>query len=133
MQFIADNVLLITLALVSGALLVWPTIRSRTAGPALTTLQATQLINQKAAQVVDVRQAEEFSKGSVPGAKNFPADSALLRAAELKKDKPLILVDERGVHAGRLATRLRAAGFAQVFVLNGGLSAWRQAGLPLRS
>ena len=57
MQFFIDNALLIAVAFMSGGMLLWPLFRARAAGPALTTLQATQLINGKHAQVVDVRDA----------------------------------------------------------------------------
>ena len=44
-QFFIDNLLLIAVAFVSGAMLVWPFVRARASGPSLSTLQATQLIN----------------------------------------------------------------------------------------
>ena len=132
MQFITENWHLFAIAFLSGAMLMWPFFRSRASGPALTTLQVTQMINQKSAQVVDVRDAADFTKGSLPGAKNFPAAVAAERAAELKKDKPVIVIDAGGGQAGRVASQLRAAGFADVFVLAGGLAAWREAGLPVR-
>lgn len=133
MKFIADNFFWMLTALVSGGLLVWPTLRTRLGGPALTTLQVTQLINQKNAQVVDVRDAAEFAKGSLPGAKNLPLAQTADPGKELKKDKPIVVVDDRGAQAPRAASQLRAAGFDQVFVLAGGLTAWREAGLPLRA
>lgn len=133
MQFVADNVLLILIAFISGAMLMWPFFRGRASGPSLSTLQVTQMINHKSAQVIDVRDAAEFAKGSLPGAKNFPAAVAVERAAELKKDRPVIVIDAGGAHAGRIAAQLRASGFAEVFVLAGGLAAWRQAGLPVRA
>lgn len=133
MQFFIDNITLVAIAFISGALLMWPFFRSRASGPSLTTLQVTQLINQKSAQVVDVRDATEFTKGSLPGAKNMPAATVAERSSELKKDKPVVVVDAGGAHAGRVATQLRVAGFAEVFVLAGGLAAWREAGLPVRA
>ena len=133
MQFFIDNIFLIVIAFISGAMLMWPFFRNRASGPSLTTLQVTQLINQKGAQVIDVRDATEFAKGSLPGARNVPAAAAADRAAELKKDKPVVVVDANGAQAGRVAAQLRASGFAEVFVLAGGLAAWREAGLPLRT
>ena len=54
------------------------------------------------------------------------------RAAELKKDRPVLVVCDQGRSAGPAAATLRAAGFAEVYVLAGGLAAWREAGLPLK-
>jgi rhodanese-related sulfurtransferase len=133
-QFFIDNALLIAVAFVSGGMLLWPLLRSRAAGPALTTLQATQLINGKHAQVIDVRDAAEFARGSLPSAKNIPlAELGTRGPKELKKDRPVIVLCNAGNIAGRAAAQLRAAGLAEVYVLAGGLNAWREAGLPLKT
>jgi rhodanese-related sulfurtransferase len=132
-QFFIDNAFLIAIAFISGGMLVWPLVRSRAAGPALSTLQATQLINSRNAVVVDVRTPEEFAAGSLPGARNAPADKLEERTRDIKKDKPLIVLCASGSRAGRVAAQLRAIGFGEVYVLAGGLAAWREAGLPIRS
>lgn len=133
MQFLLENIFLIAIALVSGAMLLWPFVRSRVSGPALTTLQVTQLINSKNATIVDIRAPEEFAKGSLPNARNLPADKVKDRVRELKKDKPLIIVCANGQAAGKVAAQLRSSGFNDVFILGGGLAAWREAGLPVRT
>ena len=133
MQFFIDNIILIAVAFVSGAMLVWPAIRGRASGPTLSTLQATQLINSRNPQIVDLRKAEEFVKGSLPNARNLPSEKLNERLGELKKDKPVLLVCATGTSAGRVAALLRSRGFAEVFVLAGGIAGWREAGLPLRA
>jgi rhodanese-related sulfurtransferase len=130
-QFFLDNVFLIAIALISGGMLAWPLIRSRAAGPALSTLQATQL-NTRNAVVVDVRTPQEFATGSLPGARNVPVDK-LGDKLDIKKDKPVIVVCASGSRAGRAAAQIRASGYGEVYVLAGGISAWREAGLPIRS
>ena len=133
MQFFLDNIFLIAIAFVSGGMLLWPLVKGRSGGPSLSTLQATQLINSRNAAIVDVRTPEEFAKGSLPNARNVPADKLDEKMRDLKKDKPLIVVCESGNRSGRAAAQLRASGFAEVYVLAGGLAAWREAGLPIRS
>ena len=133
MQFILDNVFLIAIALISGGMLLWPLVKGRAGGPSLSTLQATQLINGRNAVVIDVRAPDEFAMGSLPNARNVPEEKIDEKTRDMKKDKPLILVCATGNRAGRLAARLRANGFAEVYVLAGGLAAWREAGLPIRS
>jgi rhodanese-related sulfurtransferase len=133
-QFFIDNALLIAVAFISGGMLLWPLLRARAAGPALTTLQATQLINSKHAQLVDIRDAAEFGRGSLPNAKNIPfAELAGRGPKELKKDRPVIVLCNAGNIAGRAAAQLRSAGLPEVYVLAGGINAWREAGLPLRA
>jgi rhodanese-related sulfurtransferase len=132
-QFFLDNILLIGVAFVSGAMLVWPLVRGKASGPTLSTLQATQLINSRNPQVVDLRNADEFAKGSLPNARNIPAGKVAERVGDLKKDKPVLLVCATGTSAGRTAALLRSQGFSDVYVLGGGLAAWREAGLPVRA
>ena len=132
MQFVVDNIFLFAVALASGGMLLWPMVRARTSGPALTSLEATRLINSKNAQVIDVRTATDFAAGSLPNAKNIPAANLKDRTGELKKERPVIVVCNTGNTAGPAAAQLRAGGFAEVYVLAGGITGWREAGLPLR-
>ena len=55
MKFVIDNIFLIAVAIVSGAMLVWPMARRGAGGPSVNTLEATQLINRQDAVVLDVR------------------------------------------------------------------------------
>ncbi len=134
MPFFLDqvNLLLIAVACVSGGLLLWPMLRERGAGPSVSTLAATQLINSRHAQIVDVRPPEQFAAGSVPNARNIPLAEIDKRCGELRKDRPVILVCNSGRTAHGAISRLRAGGIAEVYVLAGGVLAWRDAGLPIR-
>lgn len=93
----------------------------------------TALVNRENALVVDLRPIADFEKGHVPGAKNvqmsqFDPENKALAAA---KALPVVLVCKTGQTAGDAAKRLRKAGFEKVFVLDGGIGAWQQAGLPM--
>lgn len=134
MQFFLDpnNLLLIAAACVSGGMLLWPLLREHAGGPTVTTLVATQLINSRHAQVVDIRRAEDFAAGSLPSARNIPIGEIGQRGGELRKDRPVILVCQHGRTATGAAAKLRSAGMGEVYVLAGGLTAWRDAGLPIR-
>jgi len=131
-QFLTDNLFLFAIAFASGGMLLWPFVRARAAGPTVTTLEATRLINSKNAQIVDVRAASDFAAGTLPNAKNIPSANLKDRLGELKKERPVILICNTGTTAGPAATQLRAGGFAEVYVLAGGITGWREAGLPLR-
>ena len=100
---------------------------------ALRPAELTQLVNSENALVVDLRPIGDFEKGHIPGAKNvqmsqFDPENKQLAAA---KALPVVLVCKAGQVAGGAAKRLRKAGFEKVFVLDGGIGAWQQAGLPL--
>ncbi|HVL34407.1 MAG TPA: rhodanese-like domain-containing protein [Burkholderiales bacterium] len=134
MSFVQENILLIVVAFVSGAMLLWPYVRRASAGPSVSPHQATQLINREDALVVDVREPGEFGSGHILGAKNVPLariDAGGAEIAAKRKQKPVIVYCDTGSRSGKAAAVLRAQGFAQVLNLAGGLAAWRQAGLPV--
>ncbi len=131
MKFVQENLLLIVAAFVSGAMLIWPLVARKSAGATVNHVGATRLINDHNAYVIDVRNGTEFGSGHLANSKHMPLEEVLKRKDELKKDKPIIVVCEMGARATKAAGQLRADGFSQVFVLDGGLKAWREAGLPL--
>ena len=133
LKFVTDNIFLVGVAFVSGAMLVWPAVRRGASGASVSTLQATLLINQQNALVLDVRDAAEYENGHLLNARNIPLGELEPRAGELEKHKgkPVIVVCDDGNRSGKAATALRKQGFEQVFTLSGGIRAWRQAGLPL--
>ena len=133
LKFVTDNILLVGVAFASGAMLVWPALRRGAAGASVTTLQATLLINQQNALVLDVREAAEYERGHMLNARNIALGELESRAGEIEKHKakPVIVVCDDGNPSGRAAAALRKQGFEQVFTLNGGIRAWRQAGLPM--
>ena len=133
LKFVTEHIFLVALAAVSGTMLVWPTIRRSTAGPSISTLQATLLINQQNALVLDVRDAAEYEGGHVLNSRHLAIGELEARSSELEKfkAKPVIVVCESGNRSDKAVATLRKQGFGQVFSLSGGIGAWRQAGLPL--
>lgn len=133
MEFVQNNLLLIAVAFVSGAMLLWPLVRRGAGGPWVSTLQATHLINREDALVLDVREPAEYAKGHILGAKNTPLADLERRLPELAKFKarPVIVLCESGNRATNAIGILRRNGFDRAFNLAGGLAAWQQAGLPV--
>ncbi|OEU82878.1 MAG: hypothetical protein BA873_05520 [Desulfobulbaceae bacterium C00003063] len=81
--------------------------------------------------LVDVRNREKFEKIRIPGSINIPLFA--IKTKTFLKHKPLILINE-GYHYSPLereCKRLRNSGFTAVWVLNGGLNAWREKGATL--
>jgi rhodanese-related sulfurtransferase len=132
-KFVIDNWPLIAVAVVSGAMLVWPLFAGARGGARVSTLQATQMINHKDAVVIDIREQAEYSRGHIANAKSFPVKVLDERRTEIEKLKshPVIVSCDTGQRAGAAADKLRAFGLADVYVLTGGLNAWREAGLPV--
>jgi len=133
-KFVMDNIFLIAIAFVSGAMLVWPMVRRGAGGPSVTTLEATQLINRQDALVLDVREQAEFAQSHILNARWLPLSQLEARAGELEKfkDKPLIVYCASGNRSSTAASALTKRGFSKVVNLAGGFIAWQQAGLPVQ-
>ena len=133
MEFLQANLMWIALAFVSGAMLLWPLVMGQSAGPGVSPMQATLMINREDAVVIDVREAAEFAQGHIPNSRHIPLTKLEERLGELArlKDKPIIVNCASGSRAGGACANLRKHGFTKVVRLVGGLNAWDQAGLPV--
>jgi hydroxyacylglutathione hydrolase len=81
--------------------------------------------------VLDVRQADEFARGHVPGAVHMNAGDLPERLAELPKNRAIVTVCASGYRSAVAASLLQDAGFRDVTWLSGGVPAWRAAGFPV--
>ena len=132
MKFIIDNWTLILVALSSGGLLAWPILKSATGGD-LTPTGAVQLINREKAVVIDVCEASEFAVSHIGGAKNIPLGQLKEKLVGVVKNKelPLIFVCQTGRRSSNAAGVAKGLGYLKAQSLNGGLSAWQAANLPV--
>ncbi|MFC6633503.1 rhodanese-like domain-containing protein [Microbulbifer taiwanensis] len=94
--------------------------------------EVTRLINGEGARILDVRDRSEFSAGHIVDAVHIPHGEVAERVSELAayKDKPLIVADKLGQHAGAVGRLLKQQGF-QVRRLQGGMTEWANQNLPL--
>ncbi len=131
MNFIIEHIFLIGIVVISGGALLWPalTMRGKRASP----LEVTQLINRGKSLVLDVRDTAAFANGHLRDAKNIPLTELVGRVGELdkSKSKTVVLVCQKGVRSPLAAKVLAKAGFEDVVSLDGGVTAWQAAGLPL--
>jgi rhodanese-related sulfurtransferase len=124
------------IAVVSGTMLIWPYIqRARGGTREVGTLQATQLINHANALLLDVRETKEYEGGKLPNAMHLPLSQLKDRKGELAKyaKRPVIAYCDRGNASRSAGGLLKEAGFADVYLLQGGFQAWKSAGLPVES
>ncbi|MGN1209122.1 MAG: rhodanese-like domain-containing protein [Duodenibacillus sp.] len=130
-QFLIDNILLLAIILVCVVTLSAPYIASKRYGPEVDSSSATDIINHKNAQIVDLRDPKDFKKECIARSINIPADRIHHEFAErLDKTRPVLLVDEDGRRARMASPLLRGVGFKEVYILQGGLRAWRRASMP---
>jgi rhodanese-related sulfurtransferase len=130
-NFIIDHVFLISIVLLSGGALLWPVLTAR--GKRASPLEVTQLINRGKSTLLDVRSSAEFAVSHLRDAKNIPLPELTKRIAELGKVKArsIIVICETGTRSPSAASMLEKAGFEDVLCLDGGLTAWQAAGLPV--
>ncbi|ULL01666.1 rhodanese family protein [Bradyrhizobium sp. I71] len=99
--------------------------------PTITPTDAGRLLD-KGATLIDIREADEHAREKIPGARNLPL-SKLDDADLAAHHKPIIFHCKSGArtqaNAPRLAVKLDPA--CEAFVVDGGLDAWRKAGLPV--
>lgn len=114
--------------------MLWPLFSGIAAGAKqIGTLEVTRLMNTGEAVIVDVREAAEFSAGRIPKSKNFPMVDLSKRLSELDKFKsrPIVVTCASGSRSTGAVRLLKGAGFSDLYLLKGGLSAWREASLPV--
>ncbi len=134
MEFIKSNIWLIGLAIGSGLMLLMPTMKKSAGGVAnLSPAESVTLINRSHALVLDVRDEAEFATGHIAEAINVPLANLAARLPELKKyqNKAVLVNCQLGGRSVKACAILRNAQFSQLHNLQGGLSAWLEAKLPM--
>ncbi|MHB1802558.1 MAG: rhodanese-like domain-containing protein [Actinomycetes bacterium] len=83
-------------------------------------------------QVLDVRAAAAYAAGHVPGATSLVSDSAdaSARLGGLDRNQTYLVYSQTGRRGAQATTLMHRMGFKHVYVIQGGLAAWQQAGLP---
>jgi phage shock protein E len=80
--------------------------------------------------LLDVRTAEEFNSGHIPGATNIALPDLPQQMNTLPKDQPIVLYCRSGARSSSAASMLVEAGFEDVHDL-GGIIRWQQQGHPV--
>lgn len=80
-------------------------------------------------QLIDVREPVEHAESHVDGAKLLPLGRIEARYGEIDRSKPVIVMCQGGKRGAAALEKLRALGFTDVRNLEGGLNAWKAAGL----
>lgn len=82
-------------------------------------------------KILDLRTDKEVSEGMVPGAEqlDFLADDFDSKLSELNKSTTYYIYCRSGGRSGRALTQMTELGFKKVYELQGGMNAWKTAGL----
>lgn len=102
-----------------------------TPAPEMTVAEAVRARAVGRAQIVDVREADEWVTGHIPGALHIPLGDVGRRSGEVDADRPLITVCRSGRRSLIAADAFRKAGYADAASLAGGMIAWENANQPV--
>jgi rhodanese-related sulfurtransferase len=87
--------------------------------------EAAQILREKGARLVDVREPWEFATTRIEGSLHLPMGEVATRAhKELDMDERLVIVCHHGVRSLNATAWLRRQGFEKVQSLRGGIDAW---------
>lgn len=115
------QILIIALVLLF-AIGVFRFFRQRTYLKTLTEQQFRE--GYRKAQLIDVREPQEFKRGHILGARNIPLTQLKQRLIELRKDKPVYLYCQSGSRSARAAQLLHKHGYEDINQLKGGFKKW---------
>ncbi|EMY7238290.1 rhodanese-like domain-containing protein [Listeria monocytogenes] len=76
------------------------------------------------AQLIDVREPNEFDAGHILGARNIPVTQMKNRTTEIRQDLPVYLYCQTAQRSNRVAIMLYKRGYKQVYQLKGGYRKW---------
>lgn len=100
--------------------------------PTIHPAQARHLL-AKGAILIDIREADEHARENIPGSRNLPLSKLGEADLAAHQGKQVIFHCKSGArtraNASRLASKLE--GTCEAFIVEGGIDAWRKAGLPV--
>jgi rhodanese-related sulfurtransferase len=76
-------------------------------------------------RVVDLRPATAYAEYHIPPAENIPVAS--LNTSSLQRNEKIVLYAEDGARAAQAWMLLKARGYQGVYILRGGLEAWKDS------
>ncbi|MBM4393820.1 MAG: rhodanese-like domain-containing protein [Deltaproteobacteria bacterium] len=82
---------------------------------------------------VDVRDAAAWARGHIPGAIHMPMHEVGVRVSELPWEQLVVTYCDDGDVSRQAVIFFRERGMEDTFVLEGGLAAWKKAGLEVKS
>ena len=95
--------------------------------PTISPTAAKQLID-RGAMLIDIRGADEFAREHIAGARNLPIDQL---TSILGNSKPVVFHCKSGNRTSVNAGKLAAAANCEAYIVEGGIEAWKGAGLPV--
>ena len=93
--------------------------------------EASRRLKSGEAALIDVREPGEWAEGHVAGSIHFPLNKVFTQASELPDDKALVFICSVGQRSALAAEYAAAVGRKDLANIEGGIDAWKAAGLPV--
>lgn len=113
------------LLIILGAIIIYSVITWLYQKKVLKTLTEEEFrAGYRKAQLIDVREPNEFDAGHILGARNLPLSQMKMRMKEIRPDKPVYLYCQSGTRSARAALFLYKRGYKDLSHLQGGFKKW---------
>jgi rhodanese-related sulfurtransferase len=99
----------------------------------ITVTELETKLQQGDLRLVDVRTDAEIAQGKIPQGEPLPLHLIPLRLGEMDKSATTVFYCRSGGRSAQAAAFAAANGFADVYNLQGGIIAWANAGLPVKT
>lgn len=92
--------------------------------------RVAELLRAGEAELIDVREDEEWDAGHISGARHIVLEEVSSRAGEIERERTVVFHCASGNRSAMVADAFRKDGY-DAHNMAGGVKAWEQAGLPL--
>jgi rhodanese-related sulfurtransferase len=96
----------------------------------ITPEQAEALVREQDAQLIDVREDQEWDAGRIGGARHVVLGEVASQAPTIDQERPVVFYCRVGARSAMAADAFRRGGY-DAYSLAGGLEAWAAEGRPL--
>jgi len=76
------------------------------------------------AQVIDLREKNDFDRGHIMGSRNIPLTMLKQRSVEIRSDLPVYLYDQGMMLSTRASKLLSKKGYTDISILKSGYARW---------
>lgn len=90
-------------------------------------------LDSGAAILIDIRETDEHAREHILGARLAPLSAIDTHDFDRDHDKAAVFHCKSGMRTQTNAAKLLARGFTEAYYLEGGIEAWKQAGLPVHA
>ncbi len=98
----------------------------------ITPARAAEMLRSGEGVLVDIREADERARAHIPGSAHLPLSRLAEAELAVRAGQPVIFHCASGARTAQNAARLgERAGGCEAFIIEGGIAAWRSAGLPV--